>query len=579
MGPGSGAGRSLVRSGSSLGWNQELYQRLRLSLGLGLRRQVFLVVCDDLPLRDRLAGRLAQELPTPQLATLRLESHQTEMATAIAALSAATVQVLGIEQLTRQAARLQRHFLAELESLAEHWATAELSLLLWVPRPWLYTIRESAPQFWACCTGTFEFEGQPTVVVNSLGGLSGSSGVLVDRRGRPAGPQPVVRDRPRPARPVMEPQSGESSPSELLPKPSEPTALDRWVMEATTARARAAEPGLTAELAQAALERAALAYQRAIEWAQTHGESDVLRSLYYDLGGVYSDLVRWAEPATAWEQAVQAYRAAIGDGSGGDRAWRVAARNNLGTALWSWARYGESIARLQEAIAVYRAGLGDYQDPTTAAPETLDGGDRLPPDSLYGTLQANLGTAYLHLAQADPQDRWLLLAASAFEAALPYRRVGDRPAAYAATQNNLGTTYWQLGRQLQPLDPQRRRDCWQRAALAYDRALSIDPAIPVGFDRAAAAGQLAWICLQLGTDAYAPPTAADRATQLDRALAAYLRLLDGNPTDPAKRDRALGGIIATIRAIYQHLGIEGQSRALSSIPGQWLPDVIDRLAR
>ena len=577
MGPGPLAARSIVRSGSHLGWNQELYQRLRLSLGLGLRRQVFLVVCDDLPLRDRLVGRLAQELPAPQLATLRLESHQTEMNAAIAALSSTTVQVLGVEQLTRQAARLQRQFLAELETLAQDWATAELSLVLWVPRPWLYTIRESAPHFWACCTGTFEFEGQPTVVVNALGGGLGSG--LAERRvGRP-GREPVGTDRPGRALGLALAVSPVARPRPIEPpSPAAPTALDRWVTEATSARARAAETGVSAEMARSSLELAAQTYQRAIGWAQTQGESAALRSLYYDLGGVYSDLVRWAEPATAWEQAVTAYRAAIGDGSGGDRAWRVAARNNLGTALWSWARHGEPISRLQEAIAVYRAGLSDYQDPANPATEAMDGGDRLAPDPLYGTLQANLGTAYLHLAQADPQDRWLLLAASAFEAALPYRRLSDRPAAYAATQNNLGTTYWQLGRQLQPLDPQRRRDCWQRAALAYDRALSIDPAIPVGFDRAAAIGQLAWICLQLATDAYAPPTAADRATQLDRALAAYLRLLDSTQADPAKRDRALSGLIATIRAIYQHLGIEGQSRALSSIPGQWLPDVIDRLA-
>ncbi|HEY9689631.1 MAG TPA: tetratricopeptide repeat protein, partial [Coleofasciculaceae cyanobacterium] len=380
MGPGPLAARSLVRSGSHLGWNQELYQRLRLSLGLGLRRQVFLVVCDDLPLRDRLVGRLAQELPAPQLATLRLESHQTEIAGAIAALSAATVQVLGIEQLTRQAARLQRQFLAELETLAQQWATADLSLVLWVPRPWLYTIRESAPQFWACCTGTFEFEGQPTVVVNSPGGG------LIDRRVSLSAREPVGSNRPlralklAEAHPVDRPQSMPPMPPMQPPSPPAPTELERWVTEATIARARAAEPGLAADIARSTLERAAQAYQRAIEWAQTHDESEALRSLYYELGGVYSDLVRWAEPATAWEQAVMAYRAAIGDGSGGDRAWRVAARNNLGTALWSWARHGEPIARLQEAIAVYRAGLSDYQDPTNPATEAMDGGDRLAPD-------------------------------------------------------------------------------------------------------------------------------------------------------------------------------------------------------
>ena len=38
------------------------YQRLKLALSLGLRRQIFLAVCDDLSLRNRLAGRLQFEL-------------------------------------------------------------------------------------------------------------------------------------------------------------------------------------------------------------------------------------------------------------------------------------------------------------------------------------------------------------------------------------------------------------------------------------------------------------------------------------------------------------------------------------
>ncbi len=92
-----------------------------------------------------------------------------------------------------------------------------------------------------------------------------------------------------------------------------------------------------------------------------------------------------------------------------------------------------------------------------------------------------------------------------------------------------------------------------------------------------AASQLAWIYLQLGIDSYLPLTVSDRAVQLDRALATYVQILTAHGDQPPLRDRALSGAIATIRAIYQHLGLEGQSRALSSIPGQWLPAVIDRL--
>jgi hypothetical protein len=43
-------------------WNRQTYQRLKLALSLGLRRQIFVAVCDDLSLRNRLAGQLHAEL-------------------------------------------------------------------------------------------------------------------------------------------------------------------------------------------------------------------------------------------------------------------------------------------------------------------------------------------------------------------------------------------------------------------------------------------------------------------------------------------------------------------------------------
>ncbi|TAD77195.1 MAG: hypothetical protein EA001_10870 [Oscillatoriales cyanobacterium] len=546
---------------ADLGWNQELYQRLRLSLGLGLRRQAFLAVCDDLRLRDQLVGRLARELPAPQLTTLCLEPRQPWLTEAINALEATTAQLVGLEQLTRQAARLQRQFLSDLETLAQEWDDRDTSLLLWIPRPWLYVIRDGSPRFWGCCTGTFEFAGKPTLAASPL-----------ERPGRSGAIDPVTGKGPTASDRAWVAASSES----LAARSSAQSPLDQWVTEAAAARTLAADPEATADTARQALETAVQCYRQAIAWAEAHPTAAAPRSLHYDLGGIYGELARWSDPAAAWEQAVGAYRAAIGDGSGADPAWRVAARNNLGTALWSWARHGDPIARLQGAIEVYREGLQDYASPAAA---NLREGDRLPPDALYGTLQANLGTAYLNLAQVDAQERWLLLAASAYEAALPYRSAHDRPTAYAATQNNLGTTYWQLGQRQQPLDPQRRRDCWQRAAIAYERALSIDPRIAVGFDRFAAASQLAWIHTQLATDAYGQLTAAEQAACLDRAFGAYLRLLDLCGDRPAQRDRALNGTVATIRALYQHVGLGAQSRALSKIPATWLPDVIDRLSR
>lgn len=45
------------------GANQQAFVRLRLTLGLGLRRQLLIAVCDDLALRNAMAEKLAHDLP------------------------------------------------------------------------------------------------------------------------------------------------------------------------------------------------------------------------------------------------------------------------------------------------------------------------------------------------------------------------------------------------------------------------------------------------------------------------------------------------------------------------------------
>ncbi|NES86240.1 MAG: hypothetical protein F6K10_35445 [Moorea sp. SIO2B7] len=42
--------------------NQETYQRLKMALSLGLRRQIWLAVCDNISFRDRLIQELDTEL-------------------------------------------------------------------------------------------------------------------------------------------------------------------------------------------------------------------------------------------------------------------------------------------------------------------------------------------------------------------------------------------------------------------------------------------------------------------------------------------------------------------------------------
>ncbi|NEO32371.1 MAG: tetratricopeptide repeat protein [Symploca sp. SIO3C6] len=166
-------------------WNRQTYQRLKLALCLGLRRQLFVAVCDDLSLRNRLAGKLQTQLARtsvsqtsqyqgyPQLVSLSLNLNNPNPLAEIAQwlaqhrqsagnYSTPAFQILGIEGLTRQSPRLQRLFLRHLQTTPRYLPRLESTLLLWLPRPWFHTIVQSVPEFWQWHTGVFEFEGEPT---------------------------------------------------------------------------------------------------------------------------------------------------------------------------------------------------------------------------------------------------------------------------------------------------------------------------------------------------------------------------------------------------------------------------------
>ncbi|NJN86042.1 MAG: hypothetical protein HC881_06655 [Leptolyngbyaceae cyanobacterium SL_7_1] len=184
-----------IPSRKILGLNQQTYQRLKLALGLHLRRQVFIAVCDDLTLRDRMANQLVTELAFPPMAaeasglssgfkhyprfvSLQLNLSDPNPIAQIAQwvtqfppprsgkrrATLPTVQFLGIENLTRQPVAVQRLFFAHLQSIERNLVALESGLLLWVPQPWFHALPQSAPEFWQCRTGVFEFIGDPTPV-------------------------------------------------------------------------------------------------------------------------------------------------------------------------------------------------------------------------------------------------------------------------------------------------------------------------------------------------------------------------------------------------------------------------------
>lgn len=200
-------GSSSASSGSSvteipfrntLGLNQQTYERLKVALSLNLRRQIFIAVCDDLPLRDRFAMQLQSELahvsaasasrvfppaslnPTesraiPRLVTLDLDlldpnpiGQVTEWLSYFPTIQTGrhittpAFQILGIERLIRQSAALQSVFLSYLQNIEQQLPSIEACLLLWMTQPWFRMLPEAAPEFWRCRTGVFEFIGDPT---------------------------------------------------------------------------------------------------------------------------------------------------------------------------------------------------------------------------------------------------------------------------------------------------------------------------------------------------------------------------------------------------------------------------------
>ncbi|MCU0566762.1 MAG: hypothetical protein MUF49_09220, partial [Oculatellaceae cyanobacterium Prado106] len=168
-----------------LGQNQLTYQRLKVSLSLNLRRQIFVAVCDDLVLRDRLAAQLQAEFAKttkgesrryPRLVSLTLDLSDPNPIVQVAQwlrqfpppttgrrlVTMPAFQIMGVEHLTRQSAATQRLFFTHLQSIERSLPLLESSLLIWITQPWFRALPQSAPEFWRCRTGVFEFSGDPT---------------------------------------------------------------------------------------------------------------------------------------------------------------------------------------------------------------------------------------------------------------------------------------------------------------------------------------------------------------------------------------------------------------------------------
>ncbi|NJM47430.1 MAG: tetratricopeptide repeat protein [Alkalinema sp. RU_4_3] len=511
------------------GWNQQTFLRLRMTLGMGLRRQVLIAVCDDVALRNALAEKLSNDLPKlynqnegalggfmdlelglsarlktpkPQDRFLSLTLQPTDpqllgqVFHQLQHESVLGVQILGLEQLTRQPVHIQRAFLNHIRALGRNQlATLERNVVLWVTRPWWRSIQQSAPEFVRWHTGVFDFEGDPAPA-----GPLNSHPAITDRPSHgdrtveavaestieaPVGVVTMVREEAVVA-PVM-PHRIDDPVLELSDLPDNWPAIAQLALETPTERPASAPDHLQpsteelelADLVLASVMQAATqdpnleALPTSLEEATEHPHFAPLRILQQvealqheqatpeAFSAIYRQLGDWYRDQSSQTGQYQSMVLGI-------KAYGIAGRflpshdpaqpdllNDSGNLYWMLSRspdrLASSLSDLETAIDHYHRAM-DVTDSVTY-PQTA------------AMLQNNLGAAYGDMAARQQPMENLLKSIEAYQTALKYRTPSVDPSRYAATQNNLGTAFWNLG-QHQQLGPNL-----QRAIAAYREAL------------------------------------------------------------------------------------------------------------
>ncbi|WP_427160334.1 tetratricopeptide repeat protein [Aliinostoc sp. HNIBRCY26] len=519
-------------------WNRQVYHRLKLALSLGLRRQIFLAVCDDLHLRNQVAARLHSTLAYPvgqilyqpgdgkettstpaypRLVTLRLNLHEPNPIEQInqwlrnypppivggskdtpgKPLPIPTFQLVGVEQLTKQSVASQRLFLHYLR-LSEQYFFAqesnrflESSVLLWLSRPWLAAIQQSAPQFWRWRTGVFVFAGEPTPTTQN----KSHPERFTNSRGLPLGntEQSMLEDAGRDTE-VAVPTETEFEYREALELPIKPKdEYSNFKQESSAADthlftnqrqqpesvAQSSQPDnlslLSLTHVSSELIKLVLATNDHVttlvgedEWQpqellreieKLHSQKavgEVLAAAYHQLGDLYRLHIEQGQSTLENIMvAIIAYQQAIAYDEKSPQLPDTF--NDLGTLYWMLYRTPTYIQTgktyIEQGIGYYNSALKIISPQTH--PET------------YARVQNNLGTAYGDLARfGSPAENWQQ-AIIAYTEALRYRTVESDPLKYAACQNNLGTAYWHLAQYNQAVVNLKKAIAAYKQALAY----------------------------------------------------------------------------------------------------------------
>ena len=490
--------------------NRQVYQRLKLALSLGLRRQILFAICDDLNLRNRIAARLhstlaypvgqvlyqranAGEFSTPaypRLVTLRLNLTDPNPITQInqwlvnyppplvggssdnpgRPLPIPAFQIVGVEMLTKEPVAAQRLFLNYLRLSEQHLfgkessRFLESSLLFWVSRPWLSAIQQSAPRFWHCRTGVFVFAGEPTPTIDNrdYGEVFGDSRNL-ERQNF----ESFVFDHEELSREVKHPTPVDltvSSQDDLLNQtpaksPTAPISNKQSFLSLSHINKELESlVNVTLNIDNSGQAQGILAEIEQLHIQQAKGED--LAIAYQNLGNFYRLQIEQGDVTLENLMiAILSYQEAVSHDESSPQLPDIL--NDLGTLYWMLHRIPDNAEEakiyIQQGIDFYKLALklitGDTQ------PET------------YARIQNNLGTAYGDLSKfAEPVENWQA-AVIAYHEALHYRKEEIEPLKYAACQNNLGTAYWHLGQYNQPVENlQKAIAAYKLASIHYQPA-------------------------------------------------------------------------------------------------------------
>ncbi|MBE9076459.1 tetratricopeptide repeat protein [Romeria aff. gracilis LEGE 07310] len=532
-----------------LGLNQRTYQHLKLALGLNLRRQILIAVGDDIGLQNQLADQLEadmaqplsanrpegidprlginpDELQCPRLERLIFEADVPDLPAQILKWlqQASTLerddaipnlQILGIEQMTRQPAMLQHQFLQSLNKIETLLPCLESSLLIWLPWPWFRAIQQSAPQFWQWRSRVFEFSGDPTPILEHPNDVTA-------RKPEAASQEDSPPSRPAGGRLYGEPlMQSASDPAATSSAP--PTVQHLWQVlaedlagldnriEAAAIVTEPLEPSNADTICQPSsppLDSSPLAPSRASVRIQSAPSTAAKQIAQADR---YRDRIESGEARPELiDAAIAAYEAGLQGLSQQDAAWCISA-NDLGTLYWLKAQQSQdrqsTLSGMQRSAQIYHAALkkvnrqlqspiairlysnlgavfsaiASYDESAAALKHavnayrqalTLCSAEHQPEE--YALLQNSLGSVYWQLSHHENGQFYLHRAIAAYNEALRSYHPEKAPLDYAAVQNNLGITYWSLSKHERPVFLLKHAIAAYRDALNY-RTPHTDP--------------------------------------------------------------------------------------------------------